>query len=29
MKIALDAMGHDSGPAKLIEGAALALQEFS
>ena len=29
MKIALDAMGHDDGPAKLIEGAALALREFS
>ena len=28
MKIALDAMGHDDGPAKLIEGAALALREF-
>ncbi len=28
MKIALDAMGHDEGPAKLIEGAALALKEF-
>jgi glycerol-3-phosphate acyltransferase PlsX len=28
MKIALDAMGHDEGPAKLIEGAALALREF-
>jgi glycerol-3-phosphate acyltransferase PlsX len=28
MKIALDAMGHDDGPAKLVEGAALALQEF-
>ena len=28
MKIALDAMGHDLGPAKLIEGAALALREF-
>lgn len=28
MKIALDAMGHDSGPAPLIEGAALALTEF-
>ncbi len=29
MKIALDAMGHDEGPAKLIEGAALALREFA
>ncbi len=29
MKIVLDAMGHDDGPAKLIEGAALALREFS
>ncbi len=28
MKIALDAMGHDQGPAKLVAGAALALQEF-
>lgn len=28
MKIALDAMGHDEGPAKLVEGAALALSEF-
>ena len=28
MKIALDAMGHDAGPAPLIEGAALALREF-
>lgn len=28
MNIALDAMGHDEGPAKLIEGAALALREF-
>ena len=28
MKIALDAMGHDEGPGKLIEGAALALLEF-
>ena len=28
MKIALDAMGHDEGPAKLVEGAALALAEF-
>ena len=28
MKIALDAMGHDEGPAKLLEGAALALREF-
>ena len=29
MKIALDAMGHDQGPRKLVEGAALALSEFS
>jgi len=29
MKIALDAMGHDEGPAKLVEGAALALGEFA
>lgn len=28
MKIALDAMGHDDGPAPLIEGAVLALREF-
>lgn len=28
MKIALDAMGHDDGPASLIEGATLALREF-
>ena len=28
MKIALDAMGHDEGPRKLVEGAALALTEF-
>ena len=28
MKIALDAMGHDDGPPKLVEGAALALAEF-
>lgn len=28
MKIALDAMGHDEGPRKLVEGAALALAEF-
>ena len=28
MKIALDAMGHDEGPRKLVEGAALALGEF-
>jgi phosphate acyltransferase len=28
MKIALDAMGHDDGPASLIDGAALALREF-
>jgi len=27
MKIALDAMGHDNGPAPLIEGAVLALRE--
>jgi len=27
MKIALDAMGHDDGPAPLIEGAVLALRE--
>ena len=29
MKIALDAMGHDEGPQKLVEGAALALREFA
>jgi glycerol-3-phosphate acyltransferase PlsX len=29
MKIALDAMGHDDGPAKLVEGAVLALREYS
>ena len=29
MKIVLDAMGHDDGPPKLIEGAALALRDFS
>ncbi|MDR3405228.1 MAG: phosphate acyltransferase PlsX [Chthoniobacter sp.] len=29
MKIALDAMGHDDGPANLIEGAVLALREFT
>jgi len=29
MKIALDAMGHDEGPRKLVEGAALALGEFT
>jgi glycerol-3-phosphate acyltransferase PlsX len=29
MKIALDAMGHDAGPAPLVEGAAAALREFS
>jgi len=29
MKIALDAMGHDDGPAPLIEGAVLALRENS
>ena len=28
MKIALDAMGHDDGPPKLLEGARLALKEF-
>jgi len=28
MRIALDAMGHDDGPGKLIEGAVLALREF-
>ena len=28
MKIALDAMGHDDGPASLIEGAVLGLREF-
>jgi phosphate acyltransferase len=28
MKIALDAMGHDDGPANLIEGAVLALREY-
>jgi len=28
VKIALDAMGHDEGPRKLVEGAALALGEF-
>ena len=28
MNIALDAMGHDEGPAKLLAGAALALREF-
>ena len=28
MKIALDAMGHDEGPPKLVEGAALALRDF-
>lgn len=28
MKIALDAMGHDEGPIKLVEGAALALRDF-
>ena len=27
MKIALDAMGHDEGPPKLVEGAVLALRE--
>jgi len=29
MKIALDAMGHDRGPADLIAGAALALSAFA
>jgi glycerol-3-phosphate acyltransferase PlsX len=28
MKIALDAMGHDDGPAKLVQGAVQALAEF-
>src|SRR5689334_5619749 len=28
MKIALDAMGHDDGPADLVEGAVLALREY-
>jgi glycerol-3-phosphate acyltransferase PlsX len=28
VKIALDAMGHDDGPAPLLAGAALALREF-
>ena len=28
MKVALDAMGHDDGPAPLIEGAVLGLREF-
>ncbi len=28
MKIALDAMGHDDGPPKLVEGAAAALRDF-
>jgi len=28
MKIALDAMGHDDGPASLVEGAVLALREY-
>ena len=28
MKIALDAMGHDEGPAPLVAGAVLALQEL-
>jgi len=28
MKIALDAMGHDDGPAPLIEGAVQALRDF-
>ncbi len=29
MKIALDAMGHDDGPAPLVEGACLALRDFA
>jgi len=29
MKIALDAMGHDDGPAPLVEGAVLALREYA
>jgi glycerol-3-phosphate acyltransferase PlsX len=29
MKIALDAMGHDDGPAQLVEGAVLALREYT
>jgi glycerol-3-phosphate acyltransferase PlsX len=29
MKIALDAMGHDDGPGPLVEGAVLALREFT
>jgi glycerol-3-phosphate acyltransferase PlsX len=29
MKIALDAMGHDEGPAPLVEGATLALRELA
>lgn len=29
MKIALDAMGHDDGPAALVEGAVLALREYA
>lgn len=28
MKIALDAMGHDAGPAPLVEGAVLALHQY-
>ncbi|HEX4414895.1 MAG TPA: phosphate acyltransferase PlsX [Lacipirellulaceae bacterium] len=28
MKIVLDAMGHDKGPAPLVEGVVLALREF-
>src|SRR5712672_607420 len=28
MKIALDAMGHDDGPAPLVEGAVMALREY-
>ncbi|MEP6670910.1 MAG: phosphate acyltransferase PlsX [Chthoniobacter sp.] len=29
MKIALDAMGHDDGPADLVKGAVLALRELT
>lgn len=29
MKIALDAMGHDEGPGPLVEGAVLALREYT
>lgn len=29
MKIALDAMGHDEGPAPLVAGATMALREFA